>query len=356
MVPTGIDLAQRRVELVDMASSAFAEPFFDESVRAVLAAPSAEGGRPSRITMAIDDWLEREDPPAPQDPAGFIFHVGRCGSTLFSHLLGLANDVVVVKEAATVTRLLHALSWSRASLEVPRTLIHAVLDGASTHQLENLLVAMVHAHTTMSAGAGGEKHSVVLKLQPACAREAHTLLRLFPNTPGVFIYRDFAPAVASMLRAPATSMPKRLIEDRPVLSVRFPTMETMTWRWPTLPRVAAHTWATAVTGVAGLAPGRLHSVTYEEIVNDPFGSLATVAKHLELPLSDRPLVEHEAQFDARGLPTDGHAQPAQRKLADPALAGIFGADLVDAYDELEPVLAKFAGRFAAGRPAPGPGA
>jgi hypothetical protein len=42
----------------------------------------------------------------PLDPAGMIFHLSRCGSTLVSRLLGTLPGVVVVSEPAQLKALL----------------------------------------------------------------------------------------------------------------------------------------------------------------------------------------------------------------------------------------------------------
>ena len=65
------------------------------------------GGRPVRPLVRTGlEALRALDSEPSLDPAGMIFHLSRCGSTLVSRLLGTLPGVVVVSEPAPLNALL----------------------------------------------------------------------------------------------------------------------------------------------------------------------------------------------------------------------------------------------------------
>lgn len=75
----------------------FTEPFFEETILRCRAMNS-ERAAISSISdlMMIKEWAPELDP---VEPAAFIFHISRCGSTLISQLLAMVNQHIVLSEA-----------------------------------------------------------------------------------------------------------------------------------------------------------------------------------------------------------------------------------------------------------------
>ena len=88
-----VSFAAGRAEWIYYGTRRFSEPFFEDSVRRCLKNPFARAFRFSAPIPAGQTGLE---------PAGFIFHMSRCGSTLISQMLGSLPRVVAISEAPAI--------------------------------------------------------------------------------------------------------------------------------------------------------------------------------------------------------------------------------------------------------------
>ena len=109
------------------------EPFFESEIHRVNFKPFNRLVRYSTPIAKLGDWL-RKHPALP--PSGFIFHMGRCGSTLVSRMLAALAGSLVISEPDPVDEVLRArrtrpnlseaeqalwLTWIIAALGQPRT-------------------------------------------------------------------------------------------------------------------------------------------------------------------------------------------------------------------------------------------
>src|ERR1700739_3867887 len=85
----------------DLSAERFVEPFFDQTVARWSTGPRA---RPL-VRTGLDALLALDSEPS-LEPAGMIFHLSRCGSTLVSRLLGTIPGVVVIAEPSPLNALL----------------------------------------------------------------------------------------------------------------------------------------------------------------------------------------------------------------------------------------------------------
>ena len=85
----------------DLSAERFAEPFFDQTVNRWVAGLDA---RPL-VRTGLEALAALDGEPS-LEPAGMIFHLSRCGSTLVSRLLGTLPGVVVLAEPAPLNTLL----------------------------------------------------------------------------------------------------------------------------------------------------------------------------------------------------------------------------------------------------------
>ncbi|MEP7031353.1 MAG: hypothetical protein ABI830_10510 [Pseudolabrys sp.] len=88
----------------DFTGIRFTEPFFDNTVDRWAAIDGASG----RCVQTGLDVLRELDSSPSLDPAGFVFHMSRCGSTLVTGLLKEVPGTVVVSEPEVVNQLLLA--------------------------------------------------------------------------------------------------------------------------------------------------------------------------------------------------------------------------------------------------------
>jgi len=151
----------------------FEEPFFDQTV-------ARWADRPVQRTGLRELALLDAEPSL--DPMGFVFHMSRCGSTLVSRLLSTLPGMVVVSEPGPVNAL----------LEIDPALVDA--DARAT-VLRLLIRALGRVRF------GDERHYVV-KLSSWNVRLLPLFRAAFPDVPWVFVHRDPAAVMASILAGP----------------------------------------------------------------------------------------------------------------------------------------------------------
>ena len=79
----GLQPPEPVLDWCDLRGNRFEEPFFDQSVQRWTNGAAA---RPV-VRTGLQELVALDGEPS-LDPAGFIFHLSRCGSTLVSRLLG----------------------------------------------------------------------------------------------------------------------------------------------------------------------------------------------------------------------------------------------------------------------------
>lgn len=108
-------------------------------------------------------------------PTGFIFHVGKCGSTLLKNMLARIPENLALGEPEAVNQILYARDESlRATW------------------LQGAVSAMGQAYT------GLEKHYFV-KFASICVPRLGLIRQTFPDVPLVFLYRDPVEVIHSVL-------------------------------------------------------------------------------------------------------------------------------------------------------------
>jgi hypothetical protein len=165
------------VDWADLSEERFVQPFFDQTV-----AQWASGPRAKQLVRTGLEALVALDAEPSLDPAGMIFHLSRCGSTLVARLLSTMPGVVVVSEPSPLNALL-GLDPNRvdraALIQVVRQLVRAL--GRRRH--------------------GDEQH-LVLKCTSWNVRQRAILAAAFPDTPWTWVQRDPARVLTSLLAEP----------------------------------------------------------------------------------------------------------------------------------------------------------
>lgn len=165
------------VDWANLSQERFVEPFFDQT-----AARWASGPRASQLVRTGLDALVALDTEPSLEPAGMIFHLSRCGSTLVSRLLGTLPGAVVLAEPSPLNSLL-ALEPGRvnqpALVQIVRLLVRAL--GRRRH---------------------GDERQLVLKCTSWNIRHRAVLAAAFPATPWIWVQRDPARVLASLLAEP----------------------------------------------------------------------------------------------------------------------------------------------------------
>lgn len=178
--PVRIDFsgAAPAVDWADLSAARFVEPFFDQTV-ARWASPGPHAGQ--LVRTGLEELAVLDNQPS-LEPAGMIFHLSRCRSTLLSRLLATLPGVVVIAEPAPLNALL-GLDPERvddaALVAVVRRLVRAL--GRRRH---------------------GDERQLVLKCSSWNIRRRAVLAAAFPDTPWIWVQRDPARVLASLLAEP----------------------------------------------------------------------------------------------------------------------------------------------------------
>jgi hypothetical protein len=257
------------VDWCHMDGLGFAEPLFDQTAERAMRRPFNLLFRRQTPLDALGELYEQR--PGLR-PAGLIFHMSRCGSTLVSQMLAALPHAVVLSEAGPVDSVIRAddsdpeacahtratwLRWAVGALGQPRR--------------------------------AGDRHLFV-KLDAWHALDLAVVRRAFPGVPAVFLYRDPVEVMVSQLRREPSWMLTGALEPR-LLGIDPAEVFRMT-RADYCARVLAR-----ICGAA-LADGRLRLVNYSQLPGAVWSVLPGLFG-VELTGGDVELMRRAASFDAK---------------------------------------------------------
>ncbi len=159
----------------DLSGERFAEPFFQQTVTRWACGPTA---RPL-VRTGLEALADLDAEPS-MEPAGMIFHLSRCGSTLVSRLLGTLPGVVILAEPGPLNAVVG-------------------LDGVDEATVVRLVRLVVRALGRVRLG---DERQLVLKCTSWNIRRREILSAAFPSVPWVWVQRDPAHVLASLLADP----------------------------------------------------------------------------------------------------------------------------------------------------------
>jgi hypothetical protein len=191
------------VEWCDLRGIRFTEPFFDQTILRWTQGPDA---RPVLRTSLRE--LAALDGEPSLDPAGFIFHLSRCGSTLASRLLSTLPGVVVSAEPGPINALLE--------------LDPAIVDEAARAGVLRLLIR------ALGRIRAGDETRHVVKLSSWNVRLLPLFRQAFPGVPWVWVHRAPAEILASILAGPPGWMRLQQFPQRAAALFGFDPAETAT--------------------------------------------------------------------------------------------------------------------------------
>jgi hypothetical protein len=178
------------VDWAYLGSRRLHEPFFEESVIRCRPKPFNRLFRYSTPIDALAGWL-RDHPCLP--PAGFIFHMSRCGSTLVSQMLAAMAHTIVVSEASPIDGVVQARR-TRPDLD----------DAQHAAWLRWMIGALGQPRS-------GEERHFFVKLDSWHALALPLFRRAFPAVPWIFLYRDPLEVLVSQLKRRGMHMVPGLI-------------------------------------------------------------------------------------------------------------------------------------------------
>lgn len=277
LAPVAFDLRRRRVRLLDLRGVDFDGPTFFRSVARLREAhPEAP-----LLSVSMDELLAQAAKEALQAPAALIFNAPRSGSTLLANMLAAPASHVVIKQSQTVNVLLREIILAEADPQETR--IYQEFPRLDSRTAEALLAVLVSRLTSCTRDADGSTGRVILKPSSWGLNAAAAVLRLFPETPAIFLSRDPAEVVASLASTPPQHPPYVPLHDRPRESM-YPFMTSLRQAAPDITPAGfyAHVWRSAVEPALALPPARVLFLDYTDLTGDPAGALDQVLSHLHL--------------------------------------------------------------------------
>ena len=167
----------------------FTEPFFGDTIDQVNRDLAALLFRHQTSLDVARQWSRRSPG---MSPAGFIFHMSRCGSTLVSRMLGALPENRVLSEPTPLNAVIRA----------------ALLDVSVPHA--TLLDWLRTTVSLLGRPLDGETRYFI-KLDCWHVLALPLIAEAFPATPWIFLYRDPAEVLVSQARAPgAWTVPSAL--------------------------------------------------------------------------------------------------------------------------------------------------
>jgi hypothetical protein len=175
------------VQWVQFGPKPISEPFFGQTVRKLKRSKPVAEEQVTTLTALI----ERARELTPVTPAGLIFHVSRCGSTLLANALRAGQDVVVLSEARPVGTFFR-----------PNVFRESPFPSEGWEDARRMLlgcVATIYAH---SGGSGDPK--LVIKCHAASVLQIGLVRAVWPDVPFVVSIRDPLAVMMSLRAKPAT--------------------------------------------------------------------------------------------------------------------------------------------------------
>jgi hypothetical protein len=173
------------VDWADFSGQALDGGFFADPVLRALARPY---NRLLRCRTGLDDFLRGAGSEAAK-PAGFVFHMSRCRSTLTARMLGALPDTEAISEPEPLNAMIH-LAWQAQAPDAWR-------------------VAALKAMVGALCRAGTKRHFVKLNAWHIMALPLFR--RAYPDVPWLFLYRDPAEILASQMVARGTDFTPEIV-------------------------------------------------------------------------------------------------------------------------------------------------
>lgn len=256
LVPISVSFPTRRVEFLDLCGSDYTEPFFSDTIKKVRAC----NDNVLNFEASFEDFLRAGNRTLTQ-PRGFVFHVGRCGSTLLANMLQTSCEYTVLKEPDILSHLLAVqLTATDSSLQI---------------ETEHLIEAALRTFAAIQP-----KKGLIVKTAAWNIRLANLLLTLAPDANAIFLYRNPVETVTSLMyQRPAWF---ELIEKpRPIQALFFPTLANVAEDIALSPTMLfAHAWLSVAETALNIMPKRLLTINYAELVGEPLRVMRKVLAHL----------------------------------------------------------------------------
>lgn len=258
----------------------FTEAFFDNDIERAMRLPFNALFAHRTSFEALAAHCERS-PGIP--PAGFVFHMSRCGSTLVSRMLAAVPQYLVLSEASPV-------DWLARAEWIPE---------------ETRAVWFRWIISALAQERSGGETRCFIKFDTMSALALRFVRRVFPGAPWIFVHRNPEEVLVSHMRDPAPAMTPGVVTDIAPLGGTA-DMAPVEYAARQIGRIC---WFAAdAMDKTGLA------VDYADLPGAVTGS---IARHFDLTLSDVEMMAMNtvAGFDAKHPKRRFEADGAGKRLA-----------------------------------------
>lgn len=170
------------VEWLYMGANRFSDPFFDHTMHFEVLTPFNSLFRFRTPLAALAEWSEVSPG---LSPAGFIFHLSRCGSTLITRMLASLPRNLVLSEPGLLDLMLRSHEW------------------APQAPLEQRAMWLRWLVSALGQRRSGLEQRLFIKFDPRNIVDFPLLRLAFPDVPWIFVYRNPVEVMISNLRSPS---------------------------------------------------------------------------------------------------------------------------------------------------------
>jgi hypothetical protein len=205
-------------------------------------------------------------------PAGFIFHMSRCGSTLVSQVLSASPENVVISEAPA---------------------LDALLRGGNEVDADQRVEWLRWIVSALGQQRAGHETRCFIKLDCWHTPYLPILRKAFPDVPWIFLYRDPVEVLASHEKTPALWRVPGMLDPELI------GMDPASVRVMNPLEYCARVLGKICDGALSFRSDRLgRFVNYSEL---PEALWTTIGSHfgMTLPATDIAAMRQKAQFDAK---------------------------------------------------------
>ena len=190
------DGARLVVDWCKLADAGLAEPFFDQSIQQRL-----RDNPQALLTTTVETLTDLNSQRAVRKPAGFIFHVSRCGSTLIAQMLSAIRQCAVFSEPAILETLLRGTYQpAKVTREPQQWLLQAIMQALVSHRTDC--------------------HGAFIKFTARATLDYPRITQAYPSVPYIFVYREPVEVLVSLVGSQAEHLPPGLetaglLDDEP---------------------------------------------------------------------------------------------------------------------------------------------
>ncbi len=316
IIPVAIT-AEHRVVWLDVGDYPFREWKFRYATQNLIEKKGLGNCFTTDIQLLAREDLTLDDH---QNPAGFIFHMSKCGSTLLAKILDQPDTQMIVKEATP----LHENLWQYLTNDWQDPV--APTD-ENLRMIRNLIQILGRPRFPQQA-------SYFFRFRSWNIAFVDLIQQAFPDTPSLFMYRDPVNVMASILNKPTTGLP-RLNDSGAAAFITKQSTEALT------KMDALHYFTSFYKQYLTLGLNKMqntHYLNYQQLNKQNLDQILRTAYNYRASETDLPLMH--AQFDSYSKDDTGTVRftsdkKEKKKQVTPVMREVAEEQLMSLYQQLE---------------------